>query len=300
MYSVAIATAAAVAMLDDDRPLLIDALADLGIDAAPAVWDAADVAWGSFDLVVIRSTWDYVDRRDEFVAWARHVESVGRIANPAPMVAWNTDKRYLSELAAAGVPVVPTGWAGPTDPTPDIDGLDALIGGAGSFVVKPSVSAGSRDTNCYEAADRSDRALAVAHVSRLQRDGRTAMIQPYLEAVDTAGETALVFVGGTYSHAIRKGPMLRGGAAWVDGLYYSEQITEREASRAEREVADSVLAAIPSSLGRLLYARVDLIPGADGSPTLIELEATEPSLFHVYAPGSAERFAAAIAAALED
>jgi hypothetical protein len=138
-------------------------------------------------------------------------------------------------------------------------------------------------------------------VRRLAAAGRTVMIQPYLEAVDTVGETALMFVGGEFSHAIRKGPMLDGpdlGPAEREaGLYKPEAISAREPSAAERALAEYVLDAMPSRLGGLLYARVDVIPGPDGEPVLIELELTEPSLFLGFAAGAAQRFADAIAAA---
>jgi hypothetical protein len=123
------------------------------------------------------------------------------------------------------------------------------------------------------------------------------MVQPYLAAVDEVGETGLLYVGGELSHAIRKGPMLSGPDSGTrpPGLYLPERITTRPASDAEVEVAGKVLAAVPGGPGRLLYARVDLIPGPDGSPLLVELELTEPSLYLGWSDGAADRFAAAVA-----
>ena len=120
------------------------------------------------------------------------------------------------------------------------------------------------------------------------------MVQPFLPAVDTYGETALVYLGGEYSHAIRKGPILVGPDVGGDVLYQEEQITSREPSGAEHAVAKAALASAPG--GPWLYARVDLIPGTDGEPVLVELELTEPSLFLATAPGAARRLARAIAA----
>jgi hypothetical protein len=165
----------------------------------------------------------------------------------------------------------------------------------GEFVIKPAVGAGSLDTGRYTATDDTHRSLAAAHVARLQAAGRHVMVQPYLPAVDSDGETSLLFLGGGYSHAIRKGPMLQGPDERVTGLYKEEAITPRTPSPAERAVADAVLAAVP--FADLLYARVDLIPGPDAQPLLAELELTEPSLFLGTAEGAAERLAAAIAAA---
>jgi hypothetical protein len=287
---VALVTCAELAELEPDDQLLFEPLERLGVRAVPAVWDDPSVEWDSFDLAVLRSPWDYMPRRDEFVAWAR---SVKRLYNPASVVEWNTDKRYLAELAASGVPVIPTGFVSPSD-------LWTPPAATDDYVIKPAVSAGSRDTGRYGPAYRAE---AVAHVARLQKAGRLVMVQPYLSAVDSYGETALLYFADpasgklVYSHAIRKGPMLTGPESGMAGLYKEEEITPREPSRAEFAVAEAVIAAAPEGL---LYARVDLIPGGDGdgNPLLIELELTEPSLFFEHSAGSAARFAAAIAAKL--
>lgn len=283
---VALVTCAEFADLEADDRLLLAPLAKRGIAAEPAVWDDPSVDWTAYDLAVLRSPWDYPARRDEFVAWAARVP---RLANPAHVVAWNTDKRYLADLDTAGVPVVPTTWLDP--------GVPWAPPSTGEIVLKPVVGAGSVDAGRYDCADPEHRRLAADHVARLHAAGRTVMLQPYLPAVDTYGETALLFFRGVYSHAIRKGPMLDGPDLGVEGLYKAEEISAREPTPAERAVAERVLAAVPGG-PELLYARVDLIPGPDGAPVLVEVELTEPSLFLGYAPGAADRLAAAIAATL--
>jgi hypothetical protein len=273
---------------DDDHPLR-DALTDRGAAVDAVRWDDSAADWSRYDVAVLRSPWDYVHRRDDFVAWAR---GVPRLLNPADVVAWNTDKRYLAALTAAGVPVIATDFVDPGaawEPPSD-----------GEWVVKPTVSAGSKDTGRYRFPQQ--RSLAAAHVTRLCAAGCTAMIQPYLSAVDTAGETALVHFSAPdrtlrFSHAIRKGPILTGPD---DGTIKAgrEQVTPRTPSAAELEVATRILAAFPGDLSDLLYARVDLIPGPDGEPQLIELELTEPCLFLRESPGAATRLAEAILARL--
>ncbi|MDG4796703.1 hypothetical protein [Micromonospora sp. WMMD1082] len=285
---VALVTCTELADLDADDRLVLDPLTARGIAAEAVVWDDPGVDWAGYDLAVLRSPWDYMSRRDEFVAWAGRVP---RLVNPADVVRWNTDKRYLDELCAAGVPTVPTGWVLPGEPwQPPAD--------RGEYVVKPAVSAGSQDTGRYDLADPEHRQLAVAHVRRLGAAGRVTMIQPYLSAVDTAGETALLYFAGpqglAFSHAIRKGPMLTGPDEGVAGLYKVEEITARTAQPAQLAVAEKTLAAVPGGSGRLLYARVDLIPGPDGAPVLVELELTEPSLFLGHADGAPDRLADAI------
>jgi hypothetical protein len=285
---VALVTCAELPHLEPDDRLLVDPLATLGVKASPAVWDDPSVDWHSFDLVVLRSPWDYMPRREEFLAWAR---SVPVLHNPAAVVEWNTDKRYLAELAAAGVPVTPTTFLSPNDFWQPPASRD-------DYVIKPAVSAGSHDTGRYGPADEAE---AIDHVRRLQQAGRLTMIQPYLSAVDTYGETSLLYfadpaTGGLgFSHAIRKGPMLTGPDRGVVGLYKEETITPRRPSHAELAVGEAVIAAAPEGL---LYARVDLIPDQEGNPLLIELELTEPSLFFEHGPGSVERFATSIAAKL--
>ncbi|MGH3648795.1 MAG: ATP-grasp domain-containing protein [Micromonosporaceae bacterium] len=282
---VAIATCRKLPGIDPDDQPLVGRLADRGISAEPVVWDDPDADWSAYRLTIIRSTWDYPPRRDEFLAWARRVP---RLANPAEVVGWNTDKRYLASLVDAGVPVVPTTWLAPGDSWRQPE--------AGEWVVKPAVSVGSLDTGRYDLSDPAQRELATALVDRLHAAGRVAMVQPYLSAVDEHGETALLFFGGTYSHAIRKGPMLDGPYQGVPSLYKWEDIGPRMPSAAEREVAEKALAAVPGA-DRLLYARVDLIPGADG-PMLVELELTEPSVYLRHDTGAAERFAQAVTAML--
>ncbi|WP_433282129.1 ATP-grasp domain-containing protein [Micromonospora sp. CA-244673] len=286
---VALVTCTALPDLDPDDRLVLDPLAARGVAAEAVVWDDPAVDWSGYDLVVLRSPWDYALRRDEFVAWARTVPT---LVNPADVVAWNTDKRYLAELSAAGVPTVPTAWVEPgADWTPPAD--------TGEYVLKPAVSAGSQDTGRYDLADPEHRELAVAHVRRLSAAGRVTMVQPYLEAVDTAGETALLFLAGpdglAFSHAIRKGPMLTGPDRGVAELYKEERIDARAVTPEQLDTAEKTLAVVPGGTERLLYARVDLIPGPDSSPVLVELELTEPSLFVGYADGAPDRLAAAIA-----
>jgi len=285
---VALVTCSDLADLDPDDRLVLTPLAARGVAVQSVVWDDPDVDWSSYDLVVLRSPWDYALRRDEFVSWAA---TVSKLVNPADVVRWNTDKRYLAELSAAGVPTVPTSWIEPGESW-------QLPAETGEYVLKPAVSAGSQDTGRYDLADPEHRDLAAAHVRRLSEAGRVTMVQPYLRAVDTEGETALLFLAGpeglAFSHAIRKGPMLSGPDLGPDGLYKAEEITARTARPEQLAVAEQTLATVPGGTRQLLYARVDLIPGPDGEPVLVELELTEPSLFLGYADGAPDRLATAI------
>lgn len=283
MTRIALATCAEVPELDDEGRLLLAALRERGTQTEPVVWDA-DADWGGFDLVVVRATWDYAERIEEFLAWADHVAGVSRLLNPAPVLRWNTDKRYLADLEAAGVPIVPTQFLAPGEQTghrfEDVE-----------HVVKPVVSAGSRGA-LRLAPHEVDRSRS--HVASLLDEGRPAMVQPYLHEVDEHGETALLYLDGAFSHAMRKGPLLTPGMDLVGDLFLQEEMSPREPSDAERELADAVLASVPAGLGEdLLYARVDLLPSPDG-PRLLELELAEPSLFLDHHLPSVDLFADAV------
>jgi O-ureido-D-serine cyclo-ligase len=291
MTRIALVTARAARGTDPDMPLLLAALRDAGAEAHEVDWDDDGVDWSRYDLALLRSTWDYAQRVQEFLDWAARVAERTRLVNPLAAVRWNTDKHYLAQLARAGVAVVPSTFLEPDDDVAAIvDTVVAVHPEAEDFVVKPTVGAGSRDAQRHAS---SDRAAIVAHARRLLDANRSALLQPYLDPVDEHGETALIFFESEFSHAIRKDALLARGAGPTEGLYAQETITPRTPSQEELDLAHGALAAIPLD-GPLLYARVDLIRGNEGAPRLLELELVEPSVFLEHAEGAAARFAEAI------
>jgi len=297
---IALATCSFHPDLAEDDQLLRRALTERGVEAVAAVWDDPEVDWSAFDLVVVRSVWDYSLRRDDFVAWA---QGVPRLLNRAAILAWNTDKSYLRELDAAGLPTIPTIWLTPGQNLSS-RAVHMRMPAHGDFVIKPNVSRGARDTGRYQAGEATSRGLGIRHAVELLGDGRDVMIQRYLTSVDSAGESALVYLDGTFSHAVRKGAMLQGPYRGMAGLYKQESMSTREASAAERDVADRVVAFARERLQadfpgeELLYARVDLVAGEDGAPLVLELEVVEPSLFLAFREGAADELADAILARL--
>jgi O-ureido-D-serine cyclo-ligase len=293
---IALVTAQEALTLDEDLPILATAVREAGAAASTPVWDDPSVDWRQFDLAVLRSTWDYCERIDEFLAWADRCACETRFLNAPELVRWSVDKHYLADLARHGVPVVPSRYVEPhDDPAREFsEFLDsdppALHAGTidrfDQFVIKPSVGAGSRDAARYH---RSDRERALAHVARLNADGRSVLLQPYLERVDHHGETAMVFFEGQWSHAIRKGPLLKLGAGIIGGFIAPETITRREPDAAEMAVAAAAHAAIPGPVPP--YGRIDLIRGDHDEPLVLEMELGEPSLFFAHAPDTALRFA---------
>ncbi|MGH8212949.1 MAG: ATP-grasp domain-containing protein [Rhodanobacteraceae bacterium] len=288
---IALVTARAARGLDEDMPPLERALREAGAQVTIVDWDDDAIDWSRCDLALLRSTWDYTQRAAEFLDWAHRVTERARLLNPLAVVRWNIDKHYMADLSRAGVPVVPGAFVEPDDNAQAA--LTTFLDeypGATEFVVKPCVGAGSLDAQRHR---RDAWREALAHTQRLLDARRSALLQPYLHSVDEHGETALLFFDGEFSHAIRKGPMLGTGATTSGGLFVVEQITPREPSAHEIEIARRALAALPFPQP-LLYARADLIRAEDGSPRLLELELTEPSVFLMHAHGAARRFAEAI------
>ena len=283
---VALVSVRAARHLDEDLAPLLAALAEAGVAGAVADWDDPEVEWAAYRLAILRSTWDYAERLSEFLGWADRTATLTTLINPPAVIRWNTDKHYLAELARAGVPTVPTRFVEPGElATAELDEF-LREEGAAEWVVKPAVGAGSRDAARYA---RGEERAASSHAERLLDAGRSVILQPYLDQVDHHGETALIYLGGRFSHAIRKGPLLRRGSGPTDALFAEEHITPRSPAAAELQVGDRVLAALPFAAP--LYARVDLIRGGDGEPCLLELELTEPSLFLTHAPGAARELA---------
>ncbi len=277
MSAVAIATASSVQ--DPDAPTLLDALAREGLDAQLVAWDAP-VRFDRYDLVVIRSTWDYVARRDAFLTWARSIE---RLANPYWAIEYSSDKHYLADLAARGHRVVETVFC-------DVGDEPRFVGD--DVVVKPAVGAGSGGAARYRAHERE---AARRHVEALHRDGRDALIQPYVSSVDTRGERAVIVIDGEITHAMTKAAMLN-----VEESVRTAQFRRDQMSRAdlEPEVRDYVKDLLDDERFRdLLYARVDLV-ATDAGWALMEFELVEPNLFLTFDEAAPRRLAAAIARTL--
>jgi len=250
---------------DGDDDGLVAALRQRGLHARWLSWDDPETL--EADLVILRAAWDYIDRLDEFLAWTKRVRN---LLNPPQVVPWNTDKRYLADLAKAGVPTVPSQFFAPGE---------KVRVPAGEVVVKPAVGAGS-----VGALRFSDHTEARKHAAALQAEGRTVLVQPYDRRI-TNGETALVFLGGRQSHAFTKGPILPppGQLPVFDasGTYAEETLTPADPDFELWDVGRAALAASAAHLGigleDLLYARVDVI-GDRRDAHVLEVELVEPSL----------------------
>jgi glutathione synthase/RimK-type ligase-like ATP-grasp enzyme len=280
--TVLLATCAAMPGLTRDDRYLLHALAQRGVEAEPAVWEDPHREWAAADLVLIRTAWDYSYRRDQFLEWSERVAEKTHLWNPAPLVRWNTHKRYLCELAEAGVPTVPTALL----PAGSAARLDALLGEFRweDAVIKAAVA----QTGRYAMrAGPADVARGQAHLDRLLPH-EDMLIQPYVESVERSGEVSLVYVDGEFTHAVRK--RAASGEFMVHHDYGGTERATRPTSE-ESRVAGQALATLTE---RALYARVDLVAGADGAPLVMELELVEPELFFRYSQAAVEHLVDAV------
>jgi glutathione synthase/RimK-type ligase-like ATP-grasp enzyme len=272
---VLLASASGLKITDEDEPPLRAALAARGIEAATRAWDDPTVEWGTARACVLRSTWNYTRFHPEFLAWVDRCSALTSLWNPPAIVRWNSHKGYLVQLAARGLPVVPTRLL-------ERGGAARLAEVASDWaevVVKPAVAAGSAGALRVRADDPAGQ----RHLETLLAT-RDALVQPYFPSVATHGERAVVWIDGQFTHEVRKSPRFAGDAANISAPL--------PVGAAEREIAEAVLSAVPRPL---LYARVDLARDQEGRPHLMELELVEPRLFLSHPP-ALDALADAIAA----
>jgi glutathione synthase/RimK-type ligase-like ATP-grasp enzyme len=281
MISIGLVTAAAMPKPDLESHLLLESLQRRGVSTSLAPWDSA-FDWALTDLVVIRTTWDYIHRLDEFLRWADAVDSVARLVNPPAVLRWNTHKSYLLDLAAAGVPTVPTQVLakGTTD-------ISAELLPAGDIVVKPAVSIGAIGS----LRTHSDDPLARSHIIDLAASG-DVLVQPFIPSVLESGETSMMFARDRLSHSIRKVPAP--GEYRVQD-HHGGSVRPHQATDEEIAVAHAALAVAPAPL---TYARVDVV-STDQGPVVMELELVEPALFLDADPAAPGTFADALLSVID-
>ena len=270
-----VATCVAIPEPDQDEAVLADALDRAGVRHALLGWDDPAVDWDAPIPTVLRSTWNYSRHIAKFEAWLRRVAAAAPLVNPLDVVLGNVHKRYLLELAARGVPVVPTTLVTAAD------GAGVALP-AGRFVIKPEVGGGSWLARAFDGGDAGDTAAARTHFATVLATG-DALVQPYVASVEDYGERSLVWIDGELSHAIRKAPRFSGDQESTTGpLPIADD---------ERAVAVAALAPVAD---RILYGRVDMARDDAGRPMVKELELVEPSLFFARGDGSVERYVAAL------
>jgi hypothetical protein len=264
----------------DDAPLHA-AFEARGVTLSHPIWNDPAVDWSAFDAALIRTTWDYCDDRDAFVSWAESAGEATRLMNPAEVIKWNTHKSYLRDVEAMGLPIIPTFWM-ERGGSYDLSRVMEENGWARGFL-KPQIGAMARHTLRFDA-DEEGFLAARKHVNSLIRH-EGLMFQPYLESVETFGEVSAIFLGGAFSHGVRKIP--------VEGDYRVQD--DHGASDEPFEFEADFLTHLADLVDRfqhdLVYARFDFLRDGEGHYLLTELELVEPSLFFRHDPTAAERLA---------
>lgn len=256
------------------------ALTAAGLVVEQRPWtDPGDLA--GFDLILPLFAWGY--QRD-VVCWYTLLDRLEAealpVANPVPVLRWNSDKAYLSELGAKGVAVVPTVEVAALDDAALADARAAL--GAEEIVIKPAISGGADGTHRIAPGD----AIPADAL------GQRRLVQPLMPGILTEGEYSLFFFAGKFSHAIVKRPA--SGDFRVQEQFGGRE-TPWDASEAARRLAAAALAAAPAPP---VYARVDMVGDAAGTLHIMELELIEPSLFLHHAPDKGAAFGHAVYAAI--
>ncbi|MEM7055016.1 MAG: hypothetical protein AAF446_10800 [Pseudomonadota bacterium] len=261
---------------------LIDAFSTLKAETTRVDWADTSIGWSQFDAILIRQTWDYFEQYDEFTAWLNRVEQQTRVVNPVPVMRWNADKRYLVELAEAGVATVPTQVFERSPTAPDLAGLMDQQDYTAA-VIKPAVSGAGRETW------RIARSQAEQQQSRWQSllAQEDMLLQPFMPDILESGEVSLVVIGGEVTHAVHK--IAAPGEFRVQDDH-GGSVHPHQPTRAEIALAEQAISAVS---GEVAYARVDLVESPLG-PQVMELELIEPELFFRNAPLAAQRLAEAV------
>jgi glutathione synthase/RimK-type ligase-like ATP-grasp enzyme len=274
---------------EDDDAHLRAALDDRGQAFVTVAWDDPAVDWAGFAAALVRTTWDYHHRRAEFVAWAEACAARTLLLNPPEIIRWNTDKRYLRQLEAAGLPLPETVWV---EPDEDVDPVEVLRArGWSRGFMKPVVGANAVRTARFGPTDGE----AARSALRAALSAGAMMLQPYLEGVESVGEMSGLWIDGAYAHGVRKVPK---PGDWRVQDDWGARDEPYALTADERALGEAVIGVAQAQLvdpaRPLLYARVDFLRDADGQPRLMELELVEPSLFLRHGPETAGLLADAL------
>lgn len=266
--------------LDPDDQILKQELEKLACEVRIAVWDDPGVDWQNAGLCVLRSTWDYHKKYDQFCLWLDHVSSQSNVFNHPKLLRWNSDKSYLKELRESGAPIIPTFFQ-ERKKRESLQRVFAEMNWA-EAVIKPAIGLASWGAKRIKSDSLEE---GERHLDLLLAGGAKAMVQEFLPSVYEYGERALVFINGKYSHCVRKAAFQKLAVAGQAGE------TEAIATESELETAAKILSCLKTIP---LYARVDLVKNNFGESVLMELELVEPSLFLSTNPKAGRLFAEAI------
>jgi hypothetical protein len=282
MATIALVTYRDLPHLTSEDQLVCSFLQTLGVQTHAVVWDAPDVAWDTYQAVVVRSCWDYHVHPSRFITWLRHLERLQiPLWNPAPILQWNLHKTYLRDLQTQGVAIPPTCWL-TRGCTAELATIFADHGWK-EAVIKPAISATAYNTwrtTREQGRQNQSRFAALLQDSDL-------LVQQFMDPVVTYGEWSFVFFQKQYSHGVLK-KAKPGDFRVQDDFGGTVEVVSPGMALIEQ--AQQIINCIK---GPLLFARVDGIE-RDGQLVLMELELIEPFLFLTSNPHAVERFARAI------
>lgn len=282
-----------VANIIEEDSILSAALGEQGIESQRVSWSRNDVDWSQFDAAIIRTTWDYFERFDEFRSVLEAIDAATRLLNPKPMLDWNMDKHYLADLGNAGVRVVPTAFLEVGESAASIDAL-LDYRGWDRAVIKPAVSGAARHT--YAVEKGATEPSIIETVDRLLQN-EAFLVQPFQDSIVEQGEKTIVVMGGKATHGILK--RAKSGDFRVQDDH-GGTVHDLEPSEQDLAFAARAMQAAQSLLGhRALYGRVDFVTDSAGLPALMELELVEPELWIRCAPHCAGPFAAQLRTLLD-
>ena len=278
-FRLAIASSRQFSSLHEDDVYLATVLERLGMEPTVCVWNDPEVDWTAYDAVLIRTIWDYFEHYAAFLAWTHTLGRLGvTVINDAGMLRWNSDKRYLLDLARQGVPIIPARVASGAALHEMLLAMDPR-----EVVIKPTVSGGAWHTVRGRIGSADFEQTLAQLPQRLDY-----LVQPFVPEIASNGEWSLLYFGGEFSHAVLKRPAAGDYRVQVE---HGGSITPALPDQAMLNAGGEILAAV-AALGHRepLYARVDGVV-VDGQFLLMELEMIEPSLFLAGRPDAAERFA---------
>jgi glutathione synthase/RimK-type ligase-like ATP-grasp enzyme len=263
---------------NEENTQLYDLLRKKGLNISHQIWDDPAVDWSQFDLLILKSPWDYFDKIVAFYAWLDKLEELEvRVLNPIKTVRWNADKRYLLDLQEQGVKVVPTIWLERGSAFDAAQVFEKLQ--SDKVIVKPAVSGGAKNTLALTLAQAE---AETSHISKLLQQ-ESFLAQPFVEEIKTKGEWSFLFFNGEYSHSVLK--TAKPGDFRVQH-FFGGTVQTPEPPAALLEAAHNI---VDNHAQGCLYARVDGVE-QNGELALMELELIEPFLFMPMSEGAFERY----------
>ena len=239
--------------------ILAEELRKEGIQTDIVSWEKSCI-WKSYDLIILRSCWDYHLYYKAFCHWLSELKATGiAVANGVSQIETNIDKeQQLRLLRNRNIPVIPSVVCTSIESARNFFEKEYL----GCAVIKPSISASGYRT----AVVRNEKEL-IRQARDILKDDKKIILQPFIDTVCN-GEISMIFFHGVFSHAVRRYP----GVTVVgrSPVPIDEPMTEW------LEVASAVCREI--SAESMLYVRIDMIE-YHSEIYVMEVELAEPDLY---------------------